>query len=103
MEFYVARRSRLPPAKTLMLVKRVRKHLQKTENGKHKFTSHKSAKFRGVCCSINFNSNSSAERKHASLQQNSKLHSKFKETNTKNIILLDSDSNAAITSNNNCA
>ena len=56
---------------------------------------------REVRYNINFNGNNSTERKHALLQQNSKLHNKFKEINAKNAILLDSNSNAVIAYNRN--
>ena len=76
---------------------------KKNKNNKYKLVSYDSVQLTGAHRSINLNNNNSTIRKYALLQQNSKLRNIFKETNVKNVILLDSNSNTATMCNENYA
>ena len=86
-----------------MYVEKKFAHENKNKNNKNKFTFCKSTKFVGAYRNVNLNSNRSIKRKCALLQQNSKLHNKFKEIDMKNAILLAINSNATMIRNRNYA
>ena len=104
-EFWIARSKRASPTRTRALTKRSKKDSQECTLKRVllviKRKRNKSLNFSGVHHRVNLNSNNNTARKHMLLQQNSKQHSKLKERNIKNTVLLDSDSNVKMICNGN--